>query len=397
MQVRSADGFTAAEPRLELGLPVPEPAPAAAPTEAARPRSGLRTRLFSFVALALLAAALAGVLYNVYWALKDSFVAPAILTADSEIVLAHKLKLDELDVERARAVAELEGIDAALAAAREATEHLQGVLRSISGGFRAASELTARRASDGGAQLKSLRDQRSLLAAMRQDQARLAERASAEMESGVVSRSDAAREQQVLRQLDVALLENERAIVQATAAQHETGVTRRALAARSGAATFEVAAREEQRIRVELELMRVASEVRSRTAQRAALQLRVERIDEVVRQLASRPYVRAAQHKLDVAFVPYTQLDGVRAGANVYACVWGLALCRRVGAVTDVIPGEVVLPDPWGVQARGQYAVLALADPEAARQKVLRIRPAGPGVDGAAAAAGPERRPQAQR
>ena len=35
----------------------------------------------------------------------------------------------------------------------------------------------------------------------------------------------------------------------------------------------------------------------------------------------------------------------------------------------------MILPDPWGNQARGQYAVLNLADHEAAKSKTLRVRP----------------------
>lgn len=386
MQTRPAESSATPE-STTIGLHAAESPP---PEE---DRSDLRTRLLSLAALGILSALAAGVLYHVYWAVKDSFVAPAILTADSEVVIAHKFKVDELEVERARALAEIEGIDVALAAARIATQRLEAVLQGISGGFRVASEITARRASAGDAELEALRDKRKVLTAMRDEQARLAEKTRTEMEAGVVSRSDSARDQQVLREIEVSLLENDRALAQANAAQHETGVTQRALAARTAGVTFEVAAREEQRIRIELETMRLASETRTKAAQRTALQLRVEKIDEVIRQLSARPFVKAAQQKLDVAFVPYTQLDGVRPGAAVYACVWGLLFCTRVGAVTDLIPGEVILPDPWGVPARGQYAVLQLTDSEAARQKVLRIRVA---ETGAVAAAAIRTDPQAQ-
>jgi hypothetical protein len=49
-------------------------------------------------------------------------------------------------------------------------------------------------------------------------------------------------------------------------------------------------------------------------------------------------------------------------------------MCRPVGTVSEVVPGEVILPDPWGNQTRGQYAVLNLQDRDAARAKTLRVR-----------------------
>jgi hypothetical protein len=49
-------------------------------------------------------------------------------------------------------------------------------------------------------------------------------------------------------------------------------------------------------------------------------------------------------------------------------------MCKQVGVVAEVVPGEVVLPDPWGNMARGQYAVLNLSDGLAARAKMLRVR-----------------------
>jgi len=49
--------------------------------------------------------------------------------------------------------------------------------------------------------------------------------------------------------------------------------------------------------------------------------------------------------------------------------------CRTVGHVGEVLPGEVVTQDPWGEIARGQYAVLALDDKDAVRERVLRVRP----------------------
>jgi hypothetical protein len=81
-----------------------------------------------------------------------------------------------------------------------------------------------------------------------------------------------------------------------------------------------------------------------------------------------------------VAFVPYEELEEVRAGAAVYHCkLWGLLFCSAVGAVSEILPGEVMTQDPWGSTTRGQYAILALQDPSAARSRALRVRHGAPG------------------
>ena len=120
--------------------------------------------------------------------------------------------------------------------------------------------------------------------------------------------------------------------------------------------------------------MRIDSEKRAKTAQRDALVERVAQIDEMVQQIEERPLFQAMDKDLELAFVPYTQLSGVAPGAGVYSCVWGLVWCHSVGVVSDLVPGEVVQADPWGSSTRGEYAVLELADHDAARAKTLRIR-----------------------
>jgi hypothetical protein len=136
----------------------------------------------------------------------------------------------------------------------------------------------------------------------------------------------------------------------------------------------ELVAQQEQMIRLQLEVVRLTSEKRSKAAQRRSLAERVTKIDEMARQLRSRPTYQAIEKNVEVAFVPYTQLEGVASGAPVYACLWGIVLCKEVGTVSEVVPGEVSLSDPWGAPARGQYAVLDLHDHESARAKILRVR-----------------------
>lgn len=176
-----------------------------------------------------------------------------------------------------------------------------------------------------------------------------------------------------MRQLEVAVLDNDRARVKSRLQATQAMLARSSLSG-SGPMMPEVAAREEQRVRVELEIVRLASELRAKTAERVALADKLSKIDELDGQLRSRPIYRAIDKTVEVAFVPYTQIQGVRRGAPVYDCTWGLFRCRVVGEIAEVVPGEVVSPDPWGSQARGQYAILDLSDHAAARSKMLRVR-----------------------
>jgi hypothetical protein len=136
----------------------------------------------------------------------------------------------------------------------------------------------------------------------------------------------------------------------------------------------EVTSHEEQLVRIEMEILRLEADKRTKSAQRNALADRIAKIDDLISQLKNKPFIRAAQGKVDMAFVPYSQLDGVEVGDEVYDCVWGLFMCDAAGAVTEILPGEVLLTDPWGSPARGQYVVLQLTDPDAARSKILRVR-----------------------
>ena len=105
---------------------------------------------------------------------------------------------------------------------------------------------------------------------------------------------------------------------------------------------------------------------------------KLAKIDDLYKQLVNRnrPLSQAIDRSLNLAFVPYSQMDGVHPGASVFHCRWGWGMfgCREVGTVTDVLAGEVVQPDPWGTMGRGQFVALTLRDPQAAKVKALRIR-----------------------
>jgi hypothetical protein len=342
--------------------------------------SRVGTRL---VALATLSAFVGAVGYGIHQsfrAVTDSFVAPLILSPSNDLVLSNKLKVSELAVERVKASTQIASLTDDVEACTQAIERLEALRHQVSTALEWAMTVNVRQAHAGARELATLRKQRAMLADMTSSQQRLAADARANLERGLIGKADLAREVQVLNQMQLMVAENERTSIQSELSFAQVTLASSSLARRAGAATMpEMLMREDQMVRIDLELMKLQAERRAKAAEKTVLIEKLAKIEELEAQLKRRPIFRAIETNVDAAFVPYTQMNGVEPGAGVYDCVWGLVHCRRVGTVAELVPGEVVLPDPWGNQARGQYAVLDLDDHAAARSKTLRIRPvAGP-------------------
>jgi hypothetical protein len=339
---------------------------------AAEPRA--RTRLGALATLGVLALGLCYGAYSIYTAARDAFVVPTILSPTSEAVVATKLRLGELRVERVRAVGELEGVEAALTGAEQALARLRELERTAGEARHWTSRVTSQRARQTAAELTALSDQKQVLANMFSAQQRQTARAQRDFEAGLISRAEFARHEQQLNEMRLAMLDNGRATARGESEHEQTSLAQQALASNTAPQMPELVTRQEQLIRVELEMVRLDAERRARTAERDALAERIAQIDEMVEQIEERAVFRALERDLELAFVPYTQLGGMQAGAEVFECLWGLVLCRPVGTVAERVPGEVVQPDPWGSSTRGEYVVLDLKDHAAAHAKTLRIR-----------------------
>lgn len=340
-----------------------------------KPKSEVRARVVAAVALAALTAAVGGIGNVAYRAATDSFVAPVVLTPASEPVVAGRLKLDELRVDRIRAKADLEETDAEIAALERTIDKLDELRRRASDSLEWTASTSNRQIAAGYAEQRALAQQHKLIAALVERQTAQVEATRANVERGLVGRADLEREIATLDQHKLALLDNERADARGRVALEQLGATAAALrGSHSTPLLPEMVSAREQTVRVELEIARASAELRGRKAQRRVAEERLTRATEAERQLADRPIFRAAEGRIDLAFVPYTQLEGVRPGARVFACTWGLVNCRPVGHITEMVPGEVTQTDPWGHPARGQLAVMALDDASAGTRRTLRVR-----------------------
>ena len=339
-----------------------------------KPGAGLSTRFGALATLGVVALGLCYGIYSVYTAARDAFVVPTIMSPTSEAVVSTKLRLGELRVERVRAVGELEGVEADLAGADQALTRLLDLKRTTGEGRHYTTRMTSQKAREAAAELDALTSQKQVLTDMVASQQRLAARAQKDFDAGLISRSELAHQQQALNEMRLAMLDNGRATVRGESAQEESILAQQALVRSDAPQTPELVNRQEQLIRVDLEIVRLDSERRAKSAERDALAERIAQIDEMVEQIEERPLFQALDKDLELAFVPYSQLEGMTAGAEVYDCLWGVVFCRSVGTVSARVPGEVTQADPWGSSTRGEYVVLDLKDHGAAHAKTLRIR-----------------------
>lgn len=337
-------------------------------------KSGLKTRLFALTALMSLSGGVGYVSREGYHAATDSFVAPIILSPDNDLVLQNKMKLSELAVERARIVAQIEATAADLSACDKGLARLQALHDNAGNALAWTTSMSQQAAYAAAVESRALREQEKVISQMLADQKRFATETQSDVHAGLVAKSELARETQTVNQLELALLENSRSQMQTRQQQAQAAFAQRSLAKKGAPMMPEMLSREEQMVRLELEMMRLDAEKRAKGVEQRVLQDKLAKIDEIDAQLRGRPIYRAVEQSMDIAFVPYTQIDGVRNGAEVYDCVWGIFHCKAVGKVTEIVPGEVILPDPWGNQARGQFAVLSLSEHESAKAKTLRVR-----------------------
>jgi hypothetical protein len=87
------------------------------------------------------------------------------------------------------------------------------------------------------------------------------------------------------------------------------------------------------------------------------IKIRIVEQDKIIKRLEQSPFLKAADHSIVLAFVPYKNLeDDVTVGSKLYGCSWGLVRCSSVGKVTAILDGEVNGTHPHNDSAqRGRY------------------------------------------
>ena len=100
--------------------------------------------------------------------------------------------------------------------------------------------------------------------------------------------------------------------------------------------------------------------------QRDSLKASLARQDKVLANLRGSAYLRAIHDQATVAFVPYGNLAGVKAGEPLYKCKLTMIVCFHVGEVLAVVPGEVQFRHPHrDKNLRGQLVEVKFDDDDA--------------------------------
>ncbi len=108
------------------------------------------------------------------------------------------------------------------------------------------------------------------------------------------------------------------------------------------------------------------------TGNRERLKDSLKRQDQIINGVTNSAYMRAVADGATVALVPYSNLKNVEAGTSLYACRVSMLVCREVGVVKDVLPGEVTVKEPnRDSVVRGRMISMQMSEPEAAQNEVL--------------------------
>lgn len=112
----------------------------------------------------------------------------------------------------------------------------------------------------------------------------------------------------------------------------------------------------------------VAREIANRDRLRSA----IARQDEIIGGINQSAHLRALADGAIVALVPYANLGNVKKGTELYACRLDMVMCRRVGRVLDILPGEVQVTHPTrDLILRGRMIEMQLTEPGAAQESLL--------------------------
>ncbi len=349
--------------------------PSALPREDAP--AGVGSRLFALGALVITAGSLLWLVVAIGRLLTDSWIAPIALSPDSDAVLTMNLELTRQRAEIERAQAEVERIDAAIEAVDGGLERMESLRDRTAGVLAYTEETTSDEEAAATRMIRDLHEELAILDRLIARQRTETERARDHLAAGLIERRELETEEQSLDHLELQRIQNLRATEEAEMHRRQAHAAvgeLHATAAGDEARMPELVARQEGDVQLEIEILELQAERRGLVALHDVAVRSVASLQAVMDQIEQRPIYLATREPMNVAFVPYAQLEGVSDGQRILQCTAGIFFCHDVGRVARVLPGEVVTQDPWGELARGRYAVLDLEDDDAVQERILRVR-----------------------
>ena len=349
--------------RIGLGAPAPSPT-----TQTAQKYVVSTYRLLGFVILTVIVLVLVSyIVTSIFYMMSDSWVQPMVVSPTDEKVLTLKSQLAEQSNLRDKVALELQHTERYIADQQEfQAEFIKAVQADLA--ERKTTLKRLRRLADGyaGARTQVTRSNRAFA---KQSKKQLRQ----EYAAGLIDRN--------------AMLQGSFQLAQITnsnmsLAERQTEFETRAREIDAEAHALEAILSEQQADGVlSYEILKVKQEYDSSRLEtkkaleaREALKASLARYDAIIGSIQESPFLRAADHSANVAFVPYANLDDVEPGAPVYACALEFFACSEVGKVIEVLPGEVAGKHPMRDKSlRGQMVELELDDHDAVAKNVLFV------------------------
>ena len=340
----------------QIGLGSPT---AAAPRQKATQAVVSAYRGLGFAILTIIVVVLVGyITTSVFYMVSDSWIEPMVVSPTDERVLNLRSQLAEKSNLRDQVALDLQHTERYIASQQEfQAEFVKAVkadlaerkttlrrLRSLASGY--AGERSRIRKSNRAFAKQSKAQMSQEYAARLIDRSEYLQGA---FQLGQIATSNLSlAERQVEFETRAAEIDGEARALEAILSQKQ------AEAGGNGSLSYEV-------LKVKQEYDQSRLDTQKAIESRAALKESLARYDAILTSIKRSPWLRAADHTADVAFVPYSNLDEVKVGSSVYACGLEMIFCYQVGTVHELLPGEVTFKHPFREKdLRGQMVELKL-------------------------------------
>jgi hypothetical protein len=317
-------------------------------------------RALGFAILSIIVFVLVGYIASTaFFYVSDSWVVPMAVTATDEKIVSLQAQLADYQTSRDRVADELRQAERAIEVEQSFQLAFARAIRSDLQNRRNALERVRELASAAAATRRAIKHQNTAYAAASK------KRMQQEYAAGLIDRSAMLSGKFQIAQIsssNLSLAERQAEFeTRAAELEDHTRSLDAILSPQPGDAALSY---EVLRIKQQFESSRLdlAREIEARDTLRASL----ARQDKIVASLRQSAYLRAIEDGAQVAFVPYGNLASIEPGASIYACRLGMIVCRDVGDVLAILPGEVQFKHPHRDRMlRGQLVELRFDDDEA--------------------------------
>ncbi len=91
-----------------------------------------------------------------------------------------------------------------------------------------------------------------------------------------------------------------------------------------------------------------------------------------IADLKNSPPGRAIEKRIDVVFVPYSNLQKFTPGTPLYSCALTIVFCSKAGEIGQALPGESTFTHPFfGKPVRGVFVEAQISNPDAAAREII--------------------------